>query len=161
MDDLEDDDSFSAIFEEIGHLLLQLGLHLVLGDHLQMVPRGFAAPLHLRQVLLQLVEIHLEEGDVKSKRRMQRRGAVRQNNVVLMFRRERGTNLGGSRDGSDLRVEVGALREVLHHHGAGVVQQRLLVHRVLHFWNLLQVRQLKALRLDARTDKLFQFPLKI
>lgn len=59
--------------------------------------------------------------------------------------------LGGSCDGSNLRVEVGALREVLYHHRAGVVQQRLLMDRVLHLWNLLQVRQLKAFSLVTLT----------
>ena len=59
MDDLEDDDALGAVFEEVGHLLLELGLHLVLGDHLQMVPGCLAAPLHLGQGLLQLVEVHL------------------------------------------------------------------------------------------------------
>lgn len=61
VNNLEDDDPLSAVLEEVGHLLLQLGLHLVLGDDFQVVPRGFAAPLHLAQVLLQLVEIHLME----------------------------------------------------------------------------------------------------
>lgn len=61
MHNLQDDDPLGAVFEEVGHLLLQLGLHLMLGDHLQVVPRGFAAPLHLTQVLLQLVEIHLRK----------------------------------------------------------------------------------------------------
>ena len=61
MNDLEDDDPLSAVFKEVGHFLLELGLHLVFGDHLQMVPRGFAASLHLAKVLLQLIEIHLKE----------------------------------------------------------------------------------------------------
>lgn len=68
MNYLEDDDSFGAVFQEVGHLLLQLRLHLVLGDHLQVVPRGLAAPLHLTQVLLQLVKIHLMEMGDKYKR---------------------------------------------------------------------------------------------
>lgn len=38
VDYLEDDDPLSAVFEEVRHLLLQLRLHLVLGDHLQVVP---------------------------------------------------------------------------------------------------------------------------
>lgn len=54
-------------------------------------------------------------------------------------------------DGSDLRVEVGALREVLHHHRTGVMQQRLLVNCVLHLWDLLQIRHLEAFSLDTRT----------
>lgn len=56
---LQDDDPLGAVLEEVRHLLLELGLHLMLGDHLQVVPRGLAAPLHLTQVLLQLVEVHL------------------------------------------------------------------------------------------------------
>lgn len=59
VDNLQDDNPLSAVLEEVGHLLLQLGLHLVLGDHLQVVPGCLAAALHLTQVLLQLVEIHL------------------------------------------------------------------------------------------------------
>lgn len=61
VNNLEDDNPLSTFFEEVRHLLLQLGLHLMLGDHLQVVPRGFAAPLHLTQILLQLVEVHLME----------------------------------------------------------------------------------------------------
>ena len=38
VNNLEDDDPLRTVFEEVGHLLLQLGLHLVLGDHLQVVP---------------------------------------------------------------------------------------------------------------------------
>ena len=51
-------------------------------------------------------------------------------------------------DGSYLRVQVCALREVLHHHSAGVVQQRLFMDRVLHLRNLLQVAQLEAFDLN-------------
>lgn len=59
VDNLQDDDPLGALLQEVRHLLLELRLHLVLGNHLQVVPRGLAAPLHLTQVLLQLVEIHL------------------------------------------------------------------------------------------------------
>lgn len=38
MNDFEDDDPLGAVFQEVRHLLLQLGLHLVLGDDLQVVP---------------------------------------------------------------------------------------------------------------------------
>lgn len=38
MDDLEDDDSLGAVLEEVGHPLLERGLHLVLGDDLEVVP---------------------------------------------------------------------------------------------------------------------------
>lgn len=54
-------------------------------------------------------------------------------------------------DGSDLGVEVSALRKLLHHNGADVVQQRLLVHGVLHLRDLLQVTQLEAFSLHANT----------
>lgn len=54
-------------------------------------------------------------------------------------------------DGSDLRVEVAAFRKLLHHNGADMVQQRLLVHSVLHLWDLLQVTQLEAFSLHANT----------
>lgn len=59
-----------------------------------------------------------------------------------------------SRDGSDLRVKVSALREVLHHHRAGVMQQGLLMNRVLHLWNLLQISHLEAFGLDTWTYQL-------
>lgn len=58
---LEDDDPLSTVFEEVRHLLLQLCLHFMLGDDLQVIPWGFAATLHLTQVFLQLVKIHLIE----------------------------------------------------------------------------------------------------
>ncbi len=61
VNNLEDNNPLRTVFQEVGHLLLQLGLHLMLGYHFQVVPWGFAAPLHLTQVLLQLVEIHLTE----------------------------------------------------------------------------------------------------
>lgn len=38
MNDFEDDDPLGAVFQEVRHLLLQLGLHLMLGDDLQVVP---------------------------------------------------------------------------------------------------------------------------
>ena len=70
VDDLQDDDALGAVLQEVRHLLLELGLHLVLGDHLQVVPGCLAAALHLGQGLLQLVEVHLEGekrgGGVKS-----------------------------------------------------------------------------------------------
>lgn len=67
MNNFEDDDPLGAVFQEVRHLLLELGLHLVLGDDLQVVPRGFAASLHLTQILLQLVEIHLTSKMERSK----------------------------------------------------------------------------------------------
>lgn len=60
-------------------------------------------------------------------------------------------NLCQTGDGSDLRVEVSALRKLLHHNGADMVQQRLLVHGVLHLRDLLQVTQLEAFSLHANT----------
>ena len=38
VNNLEDDDPLGTVFEEVRHLLLQLRLHLMLGDHLQVVP---------------------------------------------------------------------------------------------------------------------------
>lgn len=38
VNNLEDDNPLSTVFEEVGHLLLQLGLHFMLGYHLQVVP---------------------------------------------------------------------------------------------------------------------------
>ena len=57
-------------------------------------------------------------------------------------------NLGQAGDGSYLRVEVSAVWKLLHHDGAGVVQQGLLMNRVLHLRNFLQVIQLKAFSLE-------------
>lgn len=60
-------------------------------------------------------------------------------------------NLGQAGDGSDLRVEVSAVWKLLHHSGTDVVQQGLLVHRVLHLRDFLQVAQLKSFSLQANT----------
>lgn len=57
-------------------------------------------------------------------------------------------------NGANLRVEVRALREVLHHHRANVMQQGLLMNRVLHLWNLLQICQLEAFRLTTQEQRL-------
>lgn len=59
------------------------------------------------------------------------------------------TNLCQAGDSSYLRVEVGAVWELVHHDGAGVVQQRLLVNGVLYLWDFLQVAQLKAFGLET------------
>lgn len=58
--DLQDDDPLRTVLQEIRHLLLQHRLHFMLGDHLQVIPRRLAPALHLTQVLLQLVKVHLE-----------------------------------------------------------------------------------------------------
>lgn len=58
-------------------------------------------------------------------------------------------------NGANLRVEVRALREVLNHHRANVMQQGLLMNRVLHLWNLLQICQLEAFSLSTRQHKSF------
>lgn len=49
---------------------------------------------------------------------------------------------------TDLWVQVGTFWKLVHYDGADVVKQRLLMHSVFHFWNLLQVTQLEALRLE-------------
>lgn len=54
------------------------------------------------------------------------------------------------RNGPNLRVEVWALREVLNHHRANMMQQGLLVNRVLHLRNLLQICQLEAFSLNTQ-----------
>lgn len=53
------------------------------------------------------------------------------------------------RNGPDLGVEVCALREVLNHHRADVMQQGLLMNRVLHLRNLLQICELEAFSLNS------------
>ena len=59
MYDHQDDYSLCAVFQEVRHLLLQRWLHLVFGDDLQVVPGCFAPSLHLDQIILELVKIHL------------------------------------------------------------------------------------------------------
>lgn len=58
---LQNDDPLCAVFEEIGHFLLQRRLHLVLGYDLEVIPRRFAPPLHLEQVVLELIKVHLKK----------------------------------------------------------------------------------------------------
>lgn len=60
MDDLKNDDPLRTVFKEVRHALLKSRLHLMFGDHLQVVPGCLAATLHLTQVLLQLVKVNLE-----------------------------------------------------------------------------------------------------
>lgn len=59
-------------------------------------------------------------------------------------------DLGEPGDGADLGVEVSAVWKLLHHDGADVMQQRLLVHGVLHLRDLFQVAQLKAFSLECK-----------
>lgn len=63
------------------------------------------------------------------------------------------SNLCQAGDGSYLRVEVSAVWKFVDHYGAGVVQQGLLVNRVLHLWDFLQVTQLKAFSLHIHTQQ--------
>lgn len=67
-------------------------------------------------------------------------------NCLMSF--EKVNNLGQAGDGSYLRVEVSAVWKLLHHDGAGMVQQGLLMNCVLHLWDFLQVIQLKAFCLE-------------
>lgn len=61
-------------------------------------------------------------------------------------------NLGQAGDSSYLRVEVSAVWKLLDHDGADMVQQWLLVHRVLHLRDFLQVAQLKAFSLEMNAN---------
>lgn len=154
VNDFEDDDPLGAVFQEVRHLLLQLGLHLVLGDDLQVVPWGFAAPLHLTQILLQLVEIHLmAKEEIKGRHLTALLSLFHR--LMDLKTRFRISHLCGPRNGPNLRVEVWALREVLNHHRADVMQQGLLVNRVLHLRNLLQICQLEAFSLNTQQHKVF------
>lgn len=56
---LQNDDPLRAVLEEVRHLLLQRRLHLVFGDDLEVIPWCLAPPLHLGQIVLQLIEVHL------------------------------------------------------------------------------------------------------
>lgn len=53
-------------------------------------------------------------------------------------------------DSSYLRVEVSAVWKLLDHNGACMVQQGLLMNRVLHLRDFLQVAQLKAFSLKMQ-----------
>lgn len=61
-------------------------------------------------------------------------------------------NLGQAGDSSYFRVEISAVWKLLHHNGAGVVQQGLLMNRVLHLRDFLQVIQLKAFSLKMHAE---------
>lgn len=64
------------------------------------------------------------------------------------FKKVNKANLGQAGDSAYLRVEVCAVWKLLDHDGAGVVQQGLLVNRVLHLRDFFQVTQLKAFSLE-------------
>ena len=57
------------------------------------------------------------------------------------------TNLGASCYGSELRVQVGGVGELFHDEVAQMVEERMLVHRVLHFRYLRQVLDVKPFTL--------------
>lgn len=67
---------------------------------------------------------------------------------MSFYKKANEANLGQACDRSYLRVEVSAVWKLLDHDGAGVVQQGLLVNRVLHLRDFLQVAQLKAFSLE-------------
>lgn len=140
---LQNDDPLCAVFEEVGHFLLQRQLHLVLGHDLEVIPRCFAPPLHLDQVVLKLIKVHLTRRD-SWRLHPTKQAAIKSQRCLLE------ADLGQAADGADLRVEVSAVWKFLHHDGADVMQQRLLVHSVLHFWDLFQVAQLKAFSLECK-----------
>lgn len=146
---LQNDDPLCTVFEEIGHFLLQHRLHLVLGYDLEVIPRCFASPLHLDQVVLKLIKVHLTRRD-SPRLRPTKQAAIKTQCCLLE------TDLGQAGDGADLRVEVSAVWKLLHHDGADVMQQRLLVHSVLHFWDLFQVAQLKAFSLECKHSSTVQ-----
>lgn len=55
--------------------------------------------------------------------------------------------------GSHLRVEIRRIRELLHHHMAEMMKQRVLVNRILHFRYFDEVFQLKALHLKKGASR--------
>ena len=57
------------------------------------------------------------------------------------------TNLGASCYGSELRVQVGGVGELVHDEVAQMVEERMLVYRVLHFRYLRQVLDVKPFTL--------------
>lgn len=150
---LQNDDPLCAVFEEIGHFLLQRRLHLVLGYDLEVIPRCFAPPLHLEQVVLKLIKVHLTKGD-SLRLHLKMQAAIKTQHCLLE------ADLGQPSDGANLGVEVSAVWKLLHHDGADMMQQRLLVHSVLHFWDLFQVAQLKAFSLEGKhssTGRMWDF----
>lgn len=161
VDGFQDDDLLSAVLQKVRHLLFQRWFHLVLRDDFQMIPRCFAAPFHLSQVLLQLIEIHL---NMKSNLTVTRTGSVCvlsrtfDRHVLCVHTRvcfikkicESVSYFGRARQRSDLRVKITALGKVLHHDTADVMQERLFVYGVLHFWNFLQIVQIKSFSLWRR-----------
>ena len=61
------------------------------------------------------------------------------------------TNLGASGYGSELRVQVGGVGELVHDEVAQVVEERMFVHGVLHFRYLRQVLDIKPFTLSKKT----------
>lgn len=59
MHNLQNDDSLCAVFKEVGHFLLQRRFHLVFRDDLKVIPWCFAPSLHLGQIVLKLIKVHL------------------------------------------------------------------------------------------------------
>lgn len=55
--------------------------------------------------------------------------------------------------GPHLGIEIRRIRELLHHHMAEVMKQRVLVNRILHFRYFDEVFQLKALHLKKKKEK--------
>jgi len=110
MDDLQDNDAFRTIGQEIHQFLLQRLWAIVFGNQFQTIPTGLTLRLQLIEIVGQVREIRL----------------------------------GGSGDGSNLGVEITSIAARLHDHVTEVVQQRVLVHRVLNLRHLGQILDLES-----------------
>ena len=62
------------------------------------------------------------------------------------------THLGTSGNGSELRVKVGGVGELVHGEGAEVVQQGVLVHRVFHLRHFRQVVYVEPFTLKKKKE---------
>lgn len=59
MYNLQNDDPLGTVFEEVGHFLFQRWFHLVFRNDLEVIPWCFAPSLHLGQIVLKLIKVHL------------------------------------------------------------------------------------------------------
>lgn len=146
MYNLQNNNSFCAVFEKIWHFLFQCWLHLMFRNDLKVIPWGFAPSLHLGQIVLKLVKVHLTTAISETELTIGRWGIEEIWHFVFINVNK--ANLCQAGDSSYLGVQVSAVWKLLHHDRAGVMQQRLLMNCVLHLRDFFQVAQLKAFSLE-------------
>lgn len=59
MYNLQNNYSLCTVFEEVWHFLFQCWFHLMFCNDLEVIPWCFAPPLHLGQIVLKLIKVHL------------------------------------------------------------------------------------------------------